>query len=386
MKVTQASSSSYLSFYNGKLTQSFNEQPEQPQYQLNTRKKKDGSILYYYSFSSISAHISDIKVQNNEKFNAMEIRLWMESDGDKISLAFPFDSGYGKRFAKIFRNVDIMKEMTIVPYDITGNDGKRNVGLNLFQDGSKLTPAYSSDNLPPPVQVRGYEGMTWDYREQNATLYSWFTQDVAHKLSILKSIKGPNEYDEYAQQQQYAPQTTGKQPAPPPQQYQQPAPPPQQYQQPAPPPQQYQQPQPPAHVYQQPAPPPQQYQQPAPPPPINQTYNTDPSRQVGGYQKPPDSPQAGFGQATRPDDFGFPPPVKAPPIAPPQGPPVQQYQPPQPPPQVQQAPPPPQMQPPPAVGQDRVRPDRLVFKSPGVENTNFPEDAPPLQDYEDLPF
>ena len=86
-------------------------------------------------------------------------------------------------------NVNFQKPIRFAPYDFEGKDdatgGKRQViGINLYQNGEKVDPAWSKTNpgdLPQGKKVRVNGKDVWDFEERDAYLLKVFA-DIADQL------------------------------------------------------------------------------------------------------------------------------------------------------------------------------------------------------------
>ena len=122
-----------------------------------------------------------------EKITELVIRL--RDKDEHYSLKVNKGNRYWVGIMSRLPNVNLQRPVRFSPYDFEGKDdatgGKRQViGINLFQNGEKIDPAWSKTNpgdLPQGKQVRVNGKDVWDFEERDNYLLKVFA-DISDQL------------------------------------------------------------------------------------------------------------------------------------------------------------------------------------------------------------
>lgn len=146
----------YLSIYQGKIVQEFRERPNTPG-DVKERVNKAGNTIYYFQYDFVSGFIRGAKRETTDYGEQLTLTL---QDGESLyRLRMQADSKYARSFFYRMAGIDLDKKVTLTPYDFTGEDGKRVVGISVQQDGDKLKYNLPEGELPE-VEVKTRGGKT----------------------------------------------------------------------------------------------------------------------------------------------------------------------------------------------------------------------------------
>ena len=79
-----------------------------------------------------------VKAEIVESDFGPKVVLHFEDEQGSSQLQFGLYSRYASSFLKIMPNINTDEEVELKPYNFVGDDGKKAVGMNLFQNGEKL--------------------------------------------------------------------------------------------------------------------------------------------------------------------------------------------------------------------------------------------------------
>jgi hypothetical protein len=117
-----------------------------------------------------------------EKITELVIRL--RDTDEHYSLKVNKGNRYWVGIMKRLPNVNFQKPVRFSPYDFEGKDEKTGakrpvIGINMFQGGQKVGPAWSKTNpgdIPQGKQVRVNGKDVWDFEERDAYLMRVFAE------------------------------------------------------------------------------------------------------------------------------------------------------------------------------------------------------------------
>lgn len=104
---------------------------------FSEKKKED---VYELVYDSLTALIKEMKISKTDYGKFLELTT---DDGEQLSI--PVESKYFDAFCSKIGNADLSKDVKIVPFSFE-SDGKKFIGLNIYQDGSKLEYFYSKED------------------------------------------------------------------------------------------------------------------------------------------------------------------------------------------------------------------------------------------------
>ena len=149
---------------------------------------KMGKIVHEEFMDGLSGRITEIKTKDHPDYG----KFWLITltDGDWSGVVqIKYSSGYASAFLKMLPNVDLSKDVTIVP-KMTIDGDKKKASLFIMQDGTPLKHFYTKDNpngLPQmkKIKVKGKE--TWDDTEMMEFLEKMVFTEVVPKLNGASS-------------------------------------------------------------------------------------------------------------------------------------------------------------------------------------------------------
>jgi hypothetical protein len=131
---------SYLSVYKGKIVQRVPKGTEQS----IERVTKTGDTIHELHFESFSAEIKNMYVEKTDY--GMQCRVVLSDMGEEYVLNIATESSVFDSFAKRVPNIKSGVYYTIKPYDFESKEGKRMIGVNLFDGKNKIDPFFTKDN------------------------------------------------------------------------------------------------------------------------------------------------------------------------------------------------------------------------------------------------
>jgi hypothetical protein len=131
---------SYLSVYKGKIVQRV---PQGTEGSIE-RVTKNGETIYELHFESFSAEIKNMYVEKTDF--GMQCRLVLSDMGQEFILNIPTESSVFDSLAKRVPNIKRGVYYTIKPYDFESKEGKRMIGINIFDGTTKVEPCFTKDN------------------------------------------------------------------------------------------------------------------------------------------------------------------------------------------------------------------------------------------------
>ena len=148
------------------------------------RVNKMGKIVHEEFMDGLSGRITEIKTKDHPDYG----KFWLITltDGDWSGVVqIKYSSGYASAFLKMLPNVDLSKDVTIVP-KMTIDGDKKKASLFIMQEGVPLKHFYTKDNpngLPQmkKIKVKGKE--TWDDTDMMEFLEKMVFTEVVPKLN-----------------------------------------------------------------------------------------------------------------------------------------------------------------------------------------------------------
>jgi len=148
------------------------------------RVNKMGKVVHEEFYDGLSGRIIDIKTKDHPDYG----KFWLITlkDGNWSGVVqIKYSSGYASAFLKMLPNIDLSKDVTIVP-KMTIDGDKKKASLFIMQDGIPLKHFYTKDNnngLPQmkKIKVKGKE--TWDDTEMMEFLEKMVFTEVVPQLN-----------------------------------------------------------------------------------------------------------------------------------------------------------------------------------------------------------
>ena len=176
----------YLNAMFGALVQKVKAETEGTKKRVN----KKGDTVFEIHHGSLTGKLISAEVVESESYGKF-IELNMESDGTTYNVSIPLKSGYSRTLLNKWPNVDLTQEFELSPYDFTGNDGKRVIGMGINQNGEKVDYKWTKENpgkRPEPKKVEFDGEMKWDYGAVTKFLIKAFEY---HNESLPAPVANP---------------------------------------------------------------------------------------------------------------------------------------------------------------------------------------------------
>lgn len=153
---------------------------------------KKGNEVLAYNF--IEGTLTDISIREEEFEGVKYKKLCLNLvDGDETyQLQMRLDSGYGRAFCNMIKNVDVTKLIKITP-TYKESDGKKQSGMFINQNGVAIKWFYTKDTPHelPPMESVVFKGQTqWDNSKQQI-FYEEMLLHVIKPMLPHAAIAGP---------------------------------------------------------------------------------------------------------------------------------------------------------------------------------------------------
>lgn len=158
---TNGPSKTWAKFAQGKICLSSRE----PRDGYTERVNKAGNTVYEQYHDAFTGYLQDVTATDEGDYGRQWI-FTMQDEGRQ----FAFATGYSTRYAKSMLNalcnpaLDYNAKMTLKPYAFENDQGKKIVGVTIYQ-GEKITGAYDKTTLPPLREVKVKGETMWDDTE-----------------------------------------------------------------------------------------------------------------------------------------------------------------------------------------------------------------------------
>lgn len=141
LTVSSKGSKTYLTIINGKFAQKAT--AETPN--AVARENKNKLTIYEVLYDALEGQIVGLKMESTDY--GRQISVEVQSGIDKFHLAIPMESKYFDNFCYKINNVDLNKEVKLVPYSFEPSDGKgRKTGINFYQGDVKVMHYYTIED------------------------------------------------------------------------------------------------------------------------------------------------------------------------------------------------------------------------------------------------
>jgi len=159
-KHTTGGSAVYLSVSDGKLVQSVSQQTEDSVSRVN----KSGKTVHEVFWRDWTGTI--LGIEKREHPYGEDWCITVHDGTQKAVIKMQVGSRYATEFAKRVPNLDLTKEVRIMPWSLVDEaTQKKKTGIALYQDGIKVAPYYTKDSaeqMPNLNQVKVSGKMVWD--------------------------------------------------------------------------------------------------------------------------------------------------------------------------------------------------------------------------------
>jgi len=130
----------YLTIAGGNMVQKSTE--DNPEAKKREYEKKDGTpaVKYEIHHRNLTGRVSGLEFKDSD-FGEQFV-LTLSAGGEKAKLTVGVDSNYFTDFAKRFPGIDLTNDITINPYDMEKDNGRKNRGISVKQGETKIMNAY----------------------------------------------------------------------------------------------------------------------------------------------------------------------------------------------------------------------------------------------------
>lgn len=156
----------YLGIIQGRIRQTVDEHTDgatRRDYELPSGVKGTKYEIVYFSWSGV---IKSLEFKEWEKGENLNIEF------EDAILSIDTNSKYFSSFVQKLKSIDISREIEIAPYDYEPEKGKRQIGVNIIQDGRKAQNYYY--DVTSAIWVNGYPkpvGNTKSYKKDDWTVF-----------------------------------------------------------------------------------------------------------------------------------------------------------------------------------------------------------------------
>jgi hypothetical protein len=148
-----------------------------------TRTLTTGAVVEELYYKAIIGRITGMDIKHHDEYGD-SLLIYLE-DGDRLyCIQFRFDGQYGNAFLKTLPNIDLTKELELIPSQKIENDKERQT-LFIKQNGHVLKRALTKDStdMPQPKEVEFGGKTKWDYYPQ----IKWLKENVYQEaVNFLK--------------------------------------------------------------------------------------------------------------------------------------------------------------------------------------------------------
>lgn len=159
--------------------------PEDILVRKKTKGKNEGQEVFYIVVDAIDGLIQDIRINETDWGDFVEIEL--DDIGDKfiVSLGDVFESRMAKDFVRRIGNLDLGKELVFGVWSMTKEEtgSSKRSGVKMYQDDEKVEYAIGYDEMPEPEEKKKGKNTTWDYTEQSQYLFEQLDEFIKENFS-----------------------------------------------------------------------------------------------------------------------------------------------------------------------------------------------------------
>ena len=162
--------------------------------------RKNGNVYHELQYPFWTGIVTSIKLfeknYEGQIFKTWNIVLEDPDDGEEFTLSVAMQSANANSLYCKLEGADLSKSIKIQPYNFVSDDnGKKVVGLNIYQYDQKIDPTYTRDNMPvKPREKTGADAGKWDFSAVNEFLSGKFLE-LADKVKAMNpSTEGAVKY------------------------------------------------------------------------------------------------------------------------------------------------------------------------------------------------
>jgi hypothetical protein len=153
------------------------------------RVNKIGDTTYEKFFESFEGKLTNVKSQEGD-YGAQWF-FEFDDNGKTVIITCGYDNRYARTLINRLLNtgIDLHQTLTVKPYSFITDDEKKMSGCNVIQNGKKLDPRFTYEELPKPLEVMIKKVTTYSYDEQMTFLEEHIQKELLPKLvSSSKAI------------------------------------------------------------------------------------------------------------------------------------------------------------------------------------------------------
>lgn len=152
-----------------------------------SRTNKIGNTVYEKFYESFSGKLTNVKSQDGE-YGAQWF-FEFDDNGKTVLITSGFDNRYARTLLNRLLNetIDFNEPITIKPYAFITDDEKKMSGCNIIQNGKKIDPRFTYDQLPKPAELMIKKVMTYVYDEQMSFFEALIQKELLPKLGNSSS-------------------------------------------------------------------------------------------------------------------------------------------------------------------------------------------------------
>ncbi len=156
------------------------------------RVNKVGKTVHEKFYDSFTGKLVGIKTQDGEYGKSW---IFSFKDGGEIyNLQLSYSNSFATAFLKMLPNVDLSKEMKVMPSTKVGDDGKNKSSLFINQDGVALKHAYTRENpngMPDMKQIVVKGVTVWDDTDRLVFLENMVNEKIIPQLEGVPESAAP---------------------------------------------------------------------------------------------------------------------------------------------------------------------------------------------------
>jgi hypothetical protein len=153
------------------------------------RVNKIGDTTYEKFFESFEGKLTNVKSQEGD-YGAQWF-FEFDDNGKTVIITCGYDNRYARTLINRLLNtgIDLHQTLTVKPYSFITDDEKKMSGCNVIQNGKKIDPRFTYEELPKPAELMIKKVMTYSYDEQMTFLEDHIQKELLPKLvSSSKAI------------------------------------------------------------------------------------------------------------------------------------------------------------------------------------------------------
>lgn len=168
--------------------------PDKIQERKKTKGKNEGQSVYYFVVWDVEGMLSDIRVNETDWGDFVEIELTDVDEKFVISLGDVF-SRTAKDFIRRIGNLDLKDYVNFGLWSMTAEEtgSSARSGVKMYQNDEKVEYFLTYDDMPAPTQTKKGRKVEWNYDEQEAFVYDYLLEFLATNFEAVESNEEASE-------------------------------------------------------------------------------------------------------------------------------------------------------------------------------------------------